>query len=1039
MTDVPVPVETNVFRKCIAKDPDREAKMPSKIVDLASVLFANGVHPLVDRNVLAEDGILIRHNAEDDVKITAKILKKYVGRNKVKKTLDKYFVFDCKTDGTGGQILSVCAKVYNKTLDVCEKMFYGSLCIDRSSIIDANAKTNIFPHLDEADIRFHNEEELLKGFWYFWKNNCENCQCVTDMPENVNVLFDRCIAKEPSRKEKAPLFLIHLPSVLSSNGINPFADRKVVAQNNNLDTNISKDCVELTAEILKKYETKKYFVFDCKTDGAFGQTLSICATVYDESLSKSQNSFYGVLDTTETNIHNDDAKTKIFPHIKDESNKFASAEELLEEFWQFWKNNRAGCYCITNNPFPVGANVLRKCVEIDVTSREKYAPFPLIDLYSMLFAKNMKDPFEDENSRLQKEKFNRNIAKDEVVVIAESLNRCMIEDEKNSVYSYHTFFFPFVYNESKTFAQMCKLFEQQEHWENADFQSISSLREKDYYISGNENIEENIENGLSEEQKKEKAKQQKKHISDSLRWDYQTFQYFNIPARRAIFGCDSDIVHNYRFMLEKYYDKDKVYYTIYKNNRNYKLTLHSVKIKVYNTGIAVFSFECENYLNKSIIDVKYINEYGRRIFYPFIPSGDFTLCADKISITGSKNNQHRRDITDDFIGLFDVEGNGSNSYQYTCSSENNGSWAILAQNEQTGKTDDGKKIQLTNVPNIIETFLDFGGNGDKFTSNVDKKKQKDKIYIYPAIDDRMFVACIVLDGDYGDRVRGSQSKRYENMKKKDIYAFQREYGVAADLYELLYIDTAGNVSCPSASMMKQLLNDQIYMRWLDYGTVQGLTHHSFIEVVRDLYGTRESVINPFLIEYTQIVALCLAQRASIMAFQDKATEIAKAMRNIDKKTVRKTNELIKLQSQYTQFMNEVYFVEITAQEQGVEMYDMMKEAMYIEKEREILESQIDKMSEVANTSLDVDLNHHGLYIAIVALILSVSGSLIDVWGFADNIINLCVGKLTVALAQPDVFIALIIIELIIVFISITLVWRQKHGIRKWVKKHKHFW
>ena len=113
--------------------------------------------------------------------------------------------------------------------------------------------------------------------------------------------------------------------------------------------------------------------------------------------------------------------------------------------------------------------------------------------------------------------------------------------------------------------------------------------------------------------------------------------------------------------------------------------------------------------------------------------------------------------------------------------------------------------------------------------------------------------------------------------------------------------------------------------------------------------------------------------------------------------------------------------------------------IHIEKEREILESQIDKMSEVANTSLDVDLNHHGLYIAIVALILSVFGPLIDVWGLADNIINLCVGKLTVALAQPDVFIALIVIELIIVLVFIVFAWREKHSIRKWVKKHKHFW
>ena len=272
------------------------------------------------------------------------------------------------------------------------------------------------------------------------------------------------------------------------------------------------------------------------------------------------------------------------------------------------------------------------------------------------------------------------------------------------------------------------------------------------------------------------------------------------------------------------------------------------------------------------------------------------------------------------------------------------------------------------------------------------------------------------------------------MKKKDIYAFQREYGVAADLYELLYIDTAGNVSCPGASMMKQLLNDQMYMRWLDYGTVQGLTHHSFIEVVRDLYGTRESVINPFLIEYTQIVALCLAQRASIMAFQDKATEIAKAMRNIDKNTVSKTNELIKLQSQYTQFMNEVYFVEITAQEQGVEMYDMMKEAMYIEKEREVLESLIDKMSEVANTSLDVDLNHVGFWFAIIAFVISIFGPFTDQWDIVDKF------KIYSNIpSQPYAFYILIVIIVAVTLGFIFSAWviKRWQSITKWIKKHRH--
>ena len=103
-------------------------------------------------------------------------------------------------------------------------------------------------------------------------------------------------------------------------------------------------------------------------------------------------------------------------------------------------------------------------------------------------------------------------------------------DNITSVYSYHTFFFPFVYSESKSFEEMCDFFEQQEHWKNADFQSVSSLREREYYIQENENIE----NGLSEEQKKEREKQQKKHISDSLRWDYRRSRHLSVNRPRSL-------------------------------------------------------------------------------------------------------------------------------------------------------------------------------------------------------------------------------------------------------------------------------------------------------------------------------------------------------------------------------------------------------------------------------------------------------------------------------------------------------------------------
>lgn len=739
-----------------------------------------------------------------------------------------------------------------------------------------------------------------------------------------------------------------------------------------------------------------YFIFDCETNGLYGETLSICAMVYDESLSVCRKTFYGAWKIAEDKISNDFVRTQVYPYLDSADMFFNSEQELLQHFWQFWKSNREDCRCIADVPVPVEANVFRKCVAMDEQSRWNDAPFPLIDLASILMANNI-DPLADRNT-LAQSTLTRHNAKNDVLLTVKILRRYLNMDNITSVYSYHTFFFPFVYSKSKSFEEMCDFFEKQEHWKNADFQSVSSLREREYYIQENEN---NIENGLSEEQKKEREKQQKKHISDSLRWDYQTFQYFNPSARRALLGCGSKIVHNYRFCLKDISELKKTYYIINKGEKDYKLTLNGVNIKIYNTGIAVFSFECENCLNRSIADVKAINNYGRRIFYPFIPNGTFTLCADKISIIGFKNNQKFDIAYDDFKGLFDVDG--TYSCQYTCSKSEKNNWSILAQNEQTGKTDDKKKIQLTNVPNIIEKFLSYEDNGEKFTSNVDKKDEADKIYIYPAIDDRMFVACIVLDEEYGKKIRGNQPTEYTRMDTEDIYAFQTDYEVAKDLYELLYIDEAGGVTCPGASMMKRLLNEQMYTRWLAWGTVQGITHHSFVCATSPF--VMDNVVNPFLIEYTQMIALCLAQRASIMAFQDKATDIAKKMGTIDKNTVSKTNELIKLQSQYTQFMNEVYFVEITAQEQGIELYDMMKEAMYIEKEREILESQIDKMSEVANTSLDVDLNHVGFWFAIIALFISIVGPFIDVWDiakewFGNFYIMGYVGWIVVALIIP---------------------------------------
>ncbi|MCD8095867.1 MAG: hypothetical protein LUE12_07045 [Ruminococcus sp.] len=117
-----------------------------------------------------------------------------------------------------------------------------------------------------------------------------------------------------------------------------------------------------------------------------------------------------------------------------------------------------------------------------------------------------------------------------------------------------------------------------------------------------------------------------------------------------------------------------------------------------------------------------------------------------------------------------------------------------------------KMIQSNSAPSIIENILYFP-SGNKFTSNLSKHKKK--IYIYLALDDRMFVMCIVLDESYANQVRG------DGLNLKNIlhtYEFQRNDTVSRSVYELIYTDSPKNYTCSDPIMRSQMLNQQIYTR-----------------------------------------------------------------------------------------------------------------------------------------------------------------------------------------------------------------------------------
>jgi len=173
----------------------------------------------------------------------------------------------------------------------------------------------------------------------------------------------------------------------------------------------------------------------------------------------------------------------------------------------------------------------------------------------------------------------------------------------------------------------------------------------------------------------------------------------------------------------------------------YRLKLKSIGLDLFSTGTGVLIFYLENHLYGEFGDVMRINQYGRRIFPPFLTKDkgtdgtkDFEL-ADYICINGLSGEPHR--YYEDFS-------------TYTA-------------------------YKPWTEARFITSLI------DDFSADIDPK---------PVIDDRMFTMCWYLNNIKGAEI--SDDRRY--------YKFVR----SNEWHEYLYIDSDGS-TCQNLRMQKDLL------------------------------------------------------------------------------------------------------------------------------------------------------------------------------------------------------------------------------------------
>ena len=163
----------------------------------------------------------------------------------------------------------------------------------------------------------------------------------------------------------------------------------------------------------------------------------------------------------------------------------------------------------------------------------------------------------------------------------------------NKTYSYHTFLFPFLWNDGSVV-----------------------LREKFVRCLGERWECESAPTGP---------------LSDArMNEMYNQYHYFNAAARHAVYAAQRTVdavVWEYRYRLD-----EGTRYVIEKGERRAALAVDAIRLKLYNTGIGILLFELRNDTHPATEDILWINDFGRGIYMPFCDNGECSGCADEISL-----------------------------------------------------------------------------------------------------------------------------------------------------------------------------------------------------------------------------------------------------------------------------------------------------------------------------------------------------------------------------------------------------------------------
>lgn len=232
------------------------------------------------------------------------------------------------------------------------------------------------------------------------------------------------------------------------------------------------------------------------------------------------------------------------------------------------------------------------------------------------------------------------------------------------------------------------------------------------------------------------------------------------------------------------------------------------------------------------------------------------------------------------------------------------------------------------------------------------KDLTDNLTLTPVIDDRMFVMSLYKNDDMSGL----------SLRAADAYC-NPSSPFSEFWYKYLFVDT-GWPTCQNNEMRRDLLRAHTYLRWQDWNSLYGVSRYSFVYLTNS--GVPSYLVDYFMTTYARMMEIALVQRASVLCFSNEVTTLTKR----GDWTLEKLSEHVdSLNEEYIRFINRMYFKELTSQDQGVELYGMIRQNLDIDSYVEELKDEIEKLHDTISFKVERSRNEKAETLNFMAAIL----------------------------------------------------------------------